>query len=515
MRRFAERWVLLGLVLAVPATAQVGEVRFDNSGALAAQASFHRGLALLHSFEYAAAAAAFREAQKADASFALAYWGEAMTYNHPVWFEQDLEAARRVLERLGPTPAARLAKAPTTREQDWLRAVEVLYGTGSKESRDSAYARAMRSIYEKYPGDPEAESFYALALLGTTHAGRDVPVYMRAAAVVEETFRAHPQHPGAAHYLIHSYDDPVHAPLGLRAARAYSAIAPDAAHAQHMTSHIFVAMGMWTDVITANENAMRVQNAMRKAAGQPPTLCGHYPFWLQYGYTMQGRITDAKRILSDCRATVAGTAEGGHAGAHGGPAAAPTPNAIAYAQQVARFLIDTEDWTGDVAAWPHPANLPPAAQITLAYLDGYRAWQQGNVAATRTAQQRLAAARQAAAGALAADNAASARAAILDQQLTALIALQDARQADAVRLLQEAARTEEAMPFEFGPPFIDKPTRELLGDVLLRLGRNAEAKAAFDAALARAPLRTNSIEGQRRATARLNGGEDRSSPRAP
>jgi tetratricopeptide (TPR) repeat protein len=274
-----------------------------------------------------------------------------------------------------------------------------------------------------------------------------------------------------------------------------------------MTSHIFVAMGMWPDVITANENAVRVQNAARRATGQPITTCGHYPFWLQYGYTMQGRIAEAKRILSECRASVAGPADAAR-GAHAPPPAAPAPNASAYAQQLARFLIDTEDWTGDVAAWPHPASLPPAAQLTLAFSDGYRAWHQGQAGELRAARQRLMNARRALARAPGAD---TVRGAILEKQLAALLALQENRQTEALRLLEEAARSEEAMPFEFGPPFIDKPTRELLGDVLLRLGRAAEARAAYQAALARAPLRTNSSAGLKRA-AQLSGGGDRSFP---
>src|SRR6185295_7920665 len=133
----------------------------------------------------------------------------------------------------------------------------------------------------------DATCFYALALLGTSHAGRDVPTYMKAAALMEEAFEKYPQHPGAAHYLIHSVDDSVHAPLGLRAARAYSKIAPDSAHAQHMTSHIFLALGMWDDVVTANEAAIRLSNPGTRAGAVPSAGCGHSVTWLAYGYLQQ------------------------------------------------------------------------------------------------------------------------------------------------------------------------------------------------------------------------------------
>ena len=149
----------------------------------------------------------------------MAYWGEAMTYTHPVWFQQDLNAARAVLQRLAPTPAERAAKAKSDRERAYLQAVEVLYGDGTKDERDFKYADAMAALHQKYPDDVDATAFYAVALLGTSHNGRDTATYMRAAALLEDVFPTHQHHPGVLHYLIHSYDDPVHAPLGMRAAR--------------------------------------------------------------------------------------------------------------------------------------------------------------------------------------------------------------------------------------------------------------------------------------------------------
>src|SRR5262249_49983330 len=148
-----------------------------------------------------------------------------------------------------------------------------------------------------------AAAFYALSLLGTAHDGRDFAIYMRSAAILEPLFAAHPNHPGLAHYLIHSYDDPIHAPLGLRAARAYSKIAPSAGHAQHMCSHIFMAMGMWDEVVEANQAAMRVVDKARSERGLPPAACGHYNYWLEYGYLQQGRFRDAMTLVADCYAS--------------------------------------------------------------------------------------------------------------------------------------------------------------------------------------------------------------------
>jgi hypothetical protein len=272
-----------------------GVVSFKNSGAPAAQAPFLRGLALLHSFEYEHAAAEFRNAAAADPGFAMAYWGEAMTHNHAVWMEQDLGAARAALARLGPTPQARAGKAGTERERAYLAAIETLYGEGTKDDRDLRYEAAMAALHTKYSDDVDAAAFHALAILGTAHAGRDVATYMRAAAILEEIFPANRQHPGVLHYLIHCYDDPVHAPLGLRAARLYGAVAPDAGHALHMTTHIFLAMGMWDDVTRVNRQAIAVVNAQRKAAGRGEVFCGHYPSWLVYGDLQQRNFDEVRR----------------------------------------------------------------------------------------------------------------------------------------------------------------------------------------------------------------------------
>ena len=258
--RIAAGLIAFCLATVSPALAQTvlaGDVAFANSGSPAAQASFLTGLALLHDFEYRAAKLAFQQAEAADPNFAMAYWGEAMTYNHPVWMQQDAAAARAALARLGPTPGARAAKAGTQRERDYLAAVEILYGDGDKFVRDFRYADAMAALHARYPDDVDATAFDALALLGTSHDGRDVATYMKSAALLEEVYPTHLRHPGVLHYMIHSYDDPIHAPLGLRAARRYGALAPDAPHALHMTSHIFIALGMWDETIAANQAAMQ------------------------------------------------------------------------------------------------------------------------------------------------------------------------------------------------------------------------------------------------------------------
>ena len=289
-------------------SSHLGSVDFPTSGSAEAQEHFLRGVLLLHSFEYDDAREAFVAAQGVEPGFAMAHWGEAMTHNHPLWKQQDLAAAREALERLGPIPEERLTKAPTEREKDYLRTLDVLYGPGTKYERDVAYQEAMVRLAEKYPRDLEATSFSALATLGTSHDQRDYRIYMRAASIAEEVFAKNPHHPGAAHYLIHSYDDPVHAPIGLRAARVYAKIAPAATHALHMPSHIFTAMGMWDDVVASNEDSWAASDARVQRKGLPiDGRSYHALWWLEYGYLQQGRYRDARKQLSVMEADTAAT----------------------------------------------------------------------------------------------------------------------------------------------------------------------------------------------------------------
>src|SRR4051812_1114785 len=249
---------------------ELGSINFPTSAKPAAQGPFLTGVKGLYNFEFDIAGEAFREAQKADPAFALAYWGEAMSFNHPLWAQQDLPAARKALEKLAPTAAARAAKAPAGKERELVEAADVLFGAGDKLARDIAYSQAMGRMHAKYPQDDELSVMYALSLLGTARPGeKTTRNAMQAAAIVLDVFQRHPQHPGAAHFIIHSFDDPDHAILSLPAARAYSKIAPSAAHALHMPSHIFVQLGMWDDVIASNVVAYKAADELATAKSLP------------------------------------------------------------------------------------------------------------------------------------------------------------------------------------------------------------------------------------------------------
>jgi hypothetical protein len=469
--------VVLSLAAAAPAQAQeprLGTVNFPTSSAgPAAQAAFVRGVLYLHSFEYASAATAFREAQRLDAGFAMAYWGEAMSINHPVWNQQDRAGAQAVLARLAPTPEARQAKTPTDRERRYLAAIEQLYGdSGSKPKRDTLYARSMESLAAAYPDDAEAQAFYALSLLGLSQGDRVIPTYMRAGAISLALMQQYPDHPGAAHYAIHSFDDPDHAIIGLPAARAYSQIAPAAPHAQHMTTHIFLALGMWNEVVS--------QNVI--ASGPVPArwMPGHYTKWLQYGLLQLGRVEQADSLLRLTLGNAGPTPEGGRA----------TDALYMRAAQI----INGRQWGEEYLFAPLTVSRATVgSEAADAFAQGFGALQRNEAGAALAQQARLQSLLVKAASRP--DYTPPDAVAALAKSLDAALAFHAGRAEDAVGLITEANRLEDGMVVEFGPPTIVKPTWELRGEMLLAMNRPRESKAAFVRSLALQPNRLLSVQG--------------------
>ena len=470
----AVRLALVGLVLTRTLAAQtphLGSIDFPNSGAAAAQPAFVRGVLLLHSFEYGPAAAAFREAERIDPGFAMAYWGEALTYTHPVWNQQDAGAGRAALQRLAAT---RLAKAPTARERAYLDAVETLYGSGTKAARDTAYSRAMGRLAARFPADLDAKVFYAASLLGLNQGERDTVTYLRAAAILEQVFRKAPSHPGAAHLLIHCYDDPGHARLGLAAARAYAGIAPDAPHAHHMTTHIFLALGMWDDVVSQNEIA-----AGPDRASWTPT---HYTYWLGYGYLQQGRYAEALRHLELVHRNMAM--------GHGNVPAL-------LVEMCGDYIVTTERWDSPCLGWTDVdlSGMRTRDKALGAFLQGFSALKRGDRASAERQLATIVALVPPLPNRPTQDPVPS----ILEKELRALLQQAAGNVTDAVASSRQATALEDAMPFEFGPPVTVKPSHELSGEVLLQAGRARDAQVEFTRALRLAPKRTRSLIGLARA----------------
>jgi hypothetical protein len=351
----------------------------------------------------------------------------------------------------------------------------------------------------QYPDDHEVQLFYALALFGVNAGVRDIPSYMLSTALAQNVFSANPDHPGAAHYLIHGVDDPDHAVLGLSAARALARMAPDAGHSLHMTSHIFVALGMWDDVVAANENAVRVQSGMRVEQGLEPRHWGHYNFWLLYGLLQQGRFDDAKNLLTEAYKELQAENK------------APEDRMIldsdtylsgSVIQMWTRYIIETRDWTGEVANWKFKLGDSFDQNLNYSFVQGMRAANEGlaSEAGQYLAQFRelktelsslLAQKDEPAPG----DKLFLDRLAVQEQELIAGIEFAKGESLEAARFAAEASRLEELMPHSFGPPFVDWPSAELHGEMLLDARKYADAEAAFELQLKRTRQRTTSLKG--------------------
>jgi tetratricopeptide (TPR) repeat protein len=473
-----------------PAAVELGTINFPTSAKPAAQAPFLTGVKGLYNFEFDIAAEAFRESQKADPGFALAYWGEAMSYNHPLWAQQDLAAARKVLDRLAPTAAARAAKAPAGKERDLVEAADVLFGAGDKLARDIAYSQAMGRMHAKYPQDDELSVMYALSLLGTARPGeKTTRNAMQAASIVLDVFNRHPQHPGAAHFIIHSFDDPDHAILSLRAARAYSKIAPSAAHALHMPSHIFVQLGMWDDVIASNIVAYKAAVDLAQAKNLPRGREDfHTLSWLQYAYLQEGKIDEAQKCVDQAKAVADKDM---------------APNIRdGYASMKARQVVESAKWerlalpAGAVRDGGAPAYDGSAAYLLAA---GLSAAKLGDTAIATTAVEKLKAMRtQAESG----SNAYRSKPfAIMEKEVEAALAMAQKDTATADRLLKEATAIELTLDAPSGPADPIKPSFELYGELLVEQGRMADAKVQFEQSLSRMPNRRAALQGLERASA--------------
>jgi hypothetical protein len=513
-----------GLVLAaLPSWAgtDLGKLDFPTSAPAAAQEHFLRGVAALHSFWYDEAETEFQAAQKAAPGFALAYWGEAMTHNHPIWSEEELDAARAVLQRLAPTPQERAAKAPTEREKAWLAAVEALYGEGEKPARDRAYSAAMEKIRERWPDDIEAGSFYALSLIGPAWATDGVTfgvpkerLLMQAAGILEELFARNPQHPGVVHYLIHAYDDPTHAPLGLRAARVYAQVAPAAHHALHMPSHIFVQLGRWDDVSASNEASWAASVAWQERRKLPIEKRDfHSLSWLSYSYLQQGRYGKARETLDIARKAAEES---------------PTPRIVgALDGMEARYLVETRSWSeaklpaaavavdqpaqraATTAAAPaagahcaSPAAVPSADHTSMIFAAGLAAARRGDSATADEAVARLKALPKGG------RNYGAGSTEVMAKEISGLALFAKGSKDEGLALLAAAAKAEDAMSPPSGPPDLLKPAQELYGEVLLEAGKADEAAAQFRSSLLRTPQRSASLLGAARAAVKLGHEEE-------
>ncbi len=476
---------------------QLGVAVFPTSCAAGVHDEFNRAVAMLHSFWYQTSEKAFARVAQEDPKCAMAYWGVAMSRFHPLWEKpntEDLHVGQAALEQ------ARTAGAKTERERDYINALSQFYHDAERVDhllRMEAYEGAMAALFERYPDDSEAAIFYALAVLGVAYSSPRDSTYARqkqAGAVLERIFARQPNHPGVAHYIIHSYDFPSLAGRALEAARRYAKIAPDAPHALHMPSHIFTRLGLWQESITSNQAAA---TAARKDQWMGEEL--HASDYLVYAF-LQGAQDAEARSIWQAMPTLRDGIPSYFAGVY---ATAAIP---------ARYALERRQWT-EAAALTVPEGVFPGgtscwAETTLHLSRGLGAVHTGKLADARRSLESLTNCREVLRQRheeLWADQVEVQRRAV-----AAWMALAEGHPDRAVAMMRSAAELEANTDKHPVTPGAVVPARELLGEMLLELNRPREAMLAFEATLEDAPNRFRSLYGAARAAART-GDDERAS----
>jgi hypothetical protein len=473
---------------------RLGTVHFATSCTPAAQRQFDHAVALLHSFEFGAAIEAFDETLRTDPTCTIAHWGVALClWGNP--FAARERPAAQLQSGLDAIERARRAPPRTERERDYVAAAECLYahfGTTSQSARAVGYERAMEGVAGKYPDDREASIFYALSLAAsaspsdTTYANQ-----LKAGAILERLFPEQPDHPGIAHYIIHSYDVPPLAGRALEAARRYSAIAPGAPHALHMPSHTFTRLGYWQESIDANLAAAASAKRERDTAEEL-----HAMDYLAYAYLQTAQDAEARRLL-DALPEVSSRFDPDAAKG----AAPPLAGLYSMAAIPARYALERRAWKEAAALAPRVSTAPQTDAMTCfaralgAAHTGDLAVARSSIAALDEIRQRLAQARELYW---------AEQVAIEHQAAQAWLALAEGRPAEALQAMREAAGQEDRTEKNAVTPGPLAPARELLGDMLLQMDRPADALREYTATLAKEPNRFRAVYGAARA-ARLAG----------
>jgi hypothetical protein len=457
---------------------RLGKVHFETSCDASVREPFDRAVALLHSFWYAAAIDAFTDVAKRDPACAMAHWGVAMSvWGNPLGgtrTPQTMERGRAAVQQ------ARTVGAKTEREREYVAAVEALYaGEGDQFAHARAYEKVMATIVAKYPKDTEAAVFHAIALdAAADPADKTYAMQLQAAKALERVLATQPDHPGIAHYLIHSYDYPPLAAKGLPAARRYAKIAPDAPHALHMPSHIFTRVGAWQDSIDSN---MASAAAARKANSPAEEL--HAMDYQAYAYLQLGKDKEAMQVQSETDAILKRVEAGSGYNLAGEYAAAAIP---------ARVVLERGAWKDAAALKPRTSAFPQADAITL-FARVIGAARTGQAADARAALAALAPLPDT----LKAKNDAywSNIVAIQRKAAEAWTLRAEGKDAEAVAMLRQAADEEdktEKSPVTPGPV---APAREQLGELLLETRQPKEALMEFEKSMTREPGRFRSVAG--------------------
>jgi hypothetical protein len=475
---------------------RLGSVHFPTSCKAEVGPAFERAVALLHSFAYVEAANAFEDVAAKDPDCAMAQWGVAMSDFHPIWgpaTPAEFAAGRKAAEK-----AASLAAKATPREQDLIAAIGTFYQGDDVQhaARVLAYEKAMTGVAQRHADDHEIAIFHALAILGVAYNSPPDKTYARqrqAAEILNHLLPLEPDHPGIAHYMIHSFDYPELAELALPAARAYSKIAPSAPHALHMPSHIFTRLGMWQESIESNLASARTAQAWI-ARTQPGAIAFdalHAMDYLEYAYLQRGQDAEARAIVD----TVERVANIDRPVFQAGYALVAIP---------ARYALERRDWKAAAELTARPASYPwdkfPYELAIVQFARALGAARLGDLPGARAAVARLDTIHTSLQGQKGFDWATQVE--IQRRAAAAWLARAEKKDDDALRLMRAAADLEDSTDKHPVTPGSILPAREQLADLLLELGKPDLALVEYETSLRSAPGRLNSYLGAARAAAR-------------
>jgi tetratricopeptide (TPR) repeat protein len=476
----------------------LGEIKFEATGKAEAQPVFMKGMLLLHSFEYVDASEAFQEVMKIDSDFVMAYWGEAMTHNHPLWQEQDYDIGNEILNRLAPTPEERIAKAKTDLEKDFIGGVNILYGPGNKSTRDSLYAEHMKSLYVKYPGNDEVASFYSLSLNGWGSTTLDKETFKQAASIAYEVLERNPNHPGALHYVIHAYDDPQFAALALETADKYALVAPDAGHALHMPTHTYLALGLWDKVVSSNIVSWKAEQARKERKKLDNNALAYHAYhWLQFGQLQLGEKEKAKAMVDTMLQYCTEL---------------PSPRARVHLILLkTTYLAETNDYQSKIVdIQVDQKDLNIVARAKNYFVNGMAAYYANNKEAldsnilTLANERVIEDLKTSGTGIRMCGNVNRAlptrtdllEAETMEMELRAMRAWLDKDATATENFFKKATALHDEADYAYGPSSIVKPSYELYGEWLLENGRPKEALAQFEKSLKLAPNKRLSVMGR-------------------
>jgi tetratricopeptide (TPR) repeat protein len=467
------------------ANEKLGKVSFPVSCSPDSQKTFERGVALLHSFGYEEAEEQFVDLSKADPSCAMAHWGVAMSLFHQIWERPEESVRKRGHEEL---EQAQKIGAKTDRERAYISALALFYNDPASTDypkHAAAYSDAMGKLYQKYPDDLEAGAFYALSLLAAEPPGdKSLESRKKAVAVLMPLFRKQPDHPGLAHYIIHSCDNPQLAATGLEAARSYAAIAPSSAHAVHMPSHVFARLGLWQEDIDANVKSVALTQQSGAMYMHGHEL--HAMHFLIYAYLQTGQDEKAREIVDQSKGIVASAAnmkDDSGMLEYFGFAAVHFP---------ALYDLEMRNWK-DAAALEPPANASPDHQMITYWARTIASAHIGDVEATRRNAQKFSDAEEATRKSKYAYVLEGPR--ISQGEVQAWLAFAEKKNDEAVRQMREVADTQDVV----GKAEVDIPAREMLADILLELNQPEQALAEYEKALKTDPNRFHGLAGAARA----------------